>query len=86
MNEVDEADEALVAADGQVHDERHGAQLALERAHRLVEVGAELVHFVDVGDARYAILLRLAPHGPRLRLDAFGVFVVDGQFFASKKE
>ena len=37
---------------------------------RCVEVGADAVHLVDVGDARHAVLVGLAPDGLGLRLDA----------------
>jgi hypothetical protein len=42
-------------------------------AHRLdgvLEVGADAIHLVDVGDPRHAVLVRLAPDGLRLGLDA----------------
>ena len=35
-----------------------------------VEVGADAVHLVDVGDARDVVLVGLAPDGLGLRLDA----------------
>jgi hypothetical protein len=38
------------------------------RLHALLEVGADAVHLVDVGDPRDVVLVRLTPHGLRLRL------------------
>src|SRR3712207_9553171 len=50
--------------------------------HRLdaaIEIGADAVHLVDVGDARNAVLVGLAPDGLGLRLDTgYGVEERDG--------
>jgi hypothetical protein len=40
------------------------------RLHALLEVRADAVHLVDVGDARHVVLVGLAPDGLRLRLYA----------------
>ena len=51
---------------------RHGARVeaVLHHADDVVEVGARAVHLVDVGDARDAVRVRLAPDRLGLRLDA----------------
>ena len=46
------------------------AEAVDHRLHALVEVGADAVHLVDVGDPRHVVLVGLAPDGLRLRLDA----------------
>ena len=46
------------------------AEAVDHRLHALREVGADAVHLVDVGDARHAVLVRLAPDRLGLRLDA----------------
>jgi hypothetical protein len=46
------------------------AEAVDHRLHALLEVGADAVHLVDVGDARDAVLVGLAPDGLGLRLDA----------------
>ena len=47
-----------------------GAEAVDHRLDARVEVGADAVHLVDVGDARHAVLVRLAPDRLGLRLDA----------------
>ncbi len=47
-----------------------GAEPVDHRLHAALEVGADAVHLVDVGDPRDVVLVGLAPHGLRLRLDA----------------
>ena len=46
------------------------AEAVDHRLHALREVRADAVHLVDVGDARHAVLVRLAPDRLGLRLDA----------------
>ena len=42
----------------------------MNRADRVVEIGADAVHLVDEADARHAVFVGLAPDGFRLRLHA----------------
>ena len=46
------------------------AEAVDHRLHATVEVGADPVHLVDVGDPRHAVLVGLAPDGLGLGLDA----------------
>ena len=46
-----------------------GAETIDHRLHAFLEVGADAVHLVDVGDARHVVLVGLTPHGLRLGLD-----------------
>ena len=68
--EVDDAQEVALGADRQL--DRHGvrAEAVDHRLHAALEVRADAVHLVDVGDARDVVLVGLAPDGLRLRLDA----------------
>ena len=70
LDEVDDPEEVGLGADRQL--QRHGvrAEAIDHRLHALVEVRADAVHLVDVGDARDAVLVGLAPDGLGLRLDA----------------
>ena len=77
LDQVDDAFEVVLAADRQLDRQRVGAEPVLHRLHRVEEVGAGAVHLVDVGEARHAVLVGLAPDGLRLRLDA-GDGVEDG--------
>ena len=67
-DEVDDAREIVLSTDRQLDDERSRTKLLLDGAHRVVEVGTELVHLVDEADARNAVLVGLTPHGLRLGL------------------
>ena len=69
-DQVDNAEEVALGADRQL--DRHGvrAEAIDHRLHAFVEVRADAVHLVDVGDARHVILVGLAPDGLRLGLDA----------------
>ncbi len=69
-DEVDDPAEVRLGADRQL--DRHGmrAEPVDHRLHAALEVGADPVHLVDVGDPRHAVLVGLAPDGLRLRLDA----------------
>ena len=62
--------EVGLGADRQL--DRHGvrAEAVDHRLDALLEVRADAVHLVDVGDARHAVLVGLAPHRLGLRLDA----------------
>src|SRR6202795_4681391 len=70
LNEIDDADEIIFAAEGKL--QRYGvrAKTLADGADYVVEVRAHAVHFVDEADARNAVLVGLAPDGYRLRLHA----------------
>ncbi len=70
VDEVDDPEEVGLGADRQL--DRHGvrAEAVDHRLHAAVEVRADAVHLVDVGDARDLVLVGLAPDGLRLGLDA----------------
>ena len=70
VDQVDDAGEVALDADRQL--DRHGvrAEAVDHGLHAAVEVRADAIHLVDVGDARDAVRVGLAPHGLRLRLDA----------------
>ena len=59
-----------LGADRQLDRHRVGAEPVDHRLHAAVEVGADPVHLVDVGDPRDVVLVGLAPDGLGLRLDA----------------
>src|ERR1035441_7640158 len=69
-HEVHDAQEVALGADRQL--DRHGVrgEAVDHRLHALVEVGADAVHLVDVGDARDVILVGLAPDRLGLGLHA----------------
>ena len=69
-DQVDDAAELVFRADGQLNRDRVALELGLDLRQRPVEVRADAVHLVDEADARHAVLVRLAPHGLGLRLDA----------------
>ncbi len=69
-DEVDDALEVALGADRQLDRHGVGAEAVDHRLHALLEVGADAVHLVDVGDARDVVLVGLAPDGLRLGLDA----------------
>src|SRR5436190_2434390 len=69
-NEVDDAEELVLAADRQVERDGVAPELAGDLLERPLEVRADAVHLVDEADARDAVLVGLAPDGLRLRLDA----------------
>ena len=62
--------EVALGADRQLDRDRVRAEAVDHRLDAPVEVGADAVHLVDVGDARDAVLVGLAPDGLGLRLDA----------------
>ena len=64
------AEEVGLGADRKLDRHRVGAEAVDHRLDALVEVRADAVHLVDVGDARNAVLVRLAPDRLGLRLDA----------------
>ena len=71
LDQVDDALEVTLRADRQLDRNDVGAEALFHRAHREVEVGADLVHLVDEADARHVVLVGLAPNLLGLRLDAF---------------
>lgn len=68
--QVDDAGEAVLPPDRQLHDQRRRVQATPDRLDGGVEVGARAVQLVDERDPRHAVPIRLAPHGFALRLDA----------------
>ena len=62
--------ELFLAADGKLDDQRRRLELVAHLLHDALELGAHAVHLVDERDAWDAILVGLAPHSFRLRLDA----------------
>ena len=70
VDEVDDAEEVGLGADRQLDRHGVGAEPVDHRLDALVEVRADAVHLVDVGDARDAVLVGLAPDRLGLRLDA----------------
>ena len=77
LDQVDDAVEVVLRTDGQLQDQRLGAQTILDGLDGEEEVGTELVHLVDEADARDVVLLGLSPDLLGLRLDAF-LAVEDG--------
>ena len=71
VEQVDDADEVVLGADRQLHDQRLGTEAADDGVDGEVEVSAELVHLVDEADARNVVLVSLAPNSLGLRLHAF---------------
>ena len=70
LDQIDHALEAVFSADRQLHRHGGGAELGLQLANDLGEVGTGAVHLVDEGNARHLVPVGLAPHGFRLRLHA----------------
>ena len=70
LDEIDDALELVLGADRQLHDDSVRAEARLDHLDRAIEVGADLVHLVAEDHARNMILVRLAPYGLGLRLDA----------------
>ena len=77
VDEIDDTDEGIFFAEGELEGNRVGGQALTHRADTVVEVGADAVHLVHEGDARDAILIGLAPDGFRLGLDS-GDRIEDG--------
>ena len=71
LDQVDDSDEVVLRADGQLDRQRLGAEPVLDGPHGEVEVRAELVHLVDEADARDVVLGGLPPDLLGLRLDPF---------------
>src|SRR5262249_15454802 len=69
-DEIDHAFEAAFGADRQLDANRIAGNARDEIVDAFIEVGADLIHFVDEHDARNVVLISLTPHRLRLRLDA----------------
>ena len=76
-DEVDDADELVLGADGQLDGDGGDAEAGAQHLEAAVEVRAHPVHLVDEDDAGHAVLVGLAPDGLGLGLDA-GHGVEDG--------
>src|SRR5712675_1986916 len=70
LEEIDDADEIVFAAQRELQRYRAGAEALLDGADDVIEVRAHAIHFVHKANARHAVLVRLAPHGFRLGLHA----------------
>ena len=68
-DEVDDAEELVFRANRELDRDGIALQLAANLLEAGLEVGADAVHLVDEADARHAVLVGLAPHRFRLRLD-----------------
>src|SRR5699024_1344349 len=77
LQQVDHAVELVLGADGQLQDQRLGAEPVDDGLDGEVEVRAQLVHLVDEADAGDVVLLGLPPDLLGLRLDAL-LAVEDG--------
>ena len=70
LDQVDDPGELALVADRELDRQRVGAEALAHRLDGADEVGARSIHLVHVRDPRNAVLVGLAPHGLRLRLDA----------------
>ena len=77
LQQVDDALEAALGADRQLHDRRRRLEPVADHGHGAVEVRPDPVHLVDEAHARDLVLVRLAPDRLGLGLDA-GDGVEDG--------
>src|SRR5262249_41396264 len=68
-DEVDDADEIGLEADGVLEDDRVGAEAVANLADRARRVGADAIRLVDEADARDGVAVGLAPDRLRLGLD-----------------
>ena len=68
-DEVDDPAEVALGADRKLDRHRVRAEAVDHGLDAAIEVGADAVHLVDVGDARDAVLVGLAPDGLGLGLD-----------------
>ncbi len=69
-DQIDVADIVGLGADRQRQHHRHSAEPLADHPDAAEEVGADPVHLVDEAEPRHAVLVGLAPHRLRLRLDA----------------
>ena len=70
LDEVDDALEAVLAADRQLDRHRSRAEAVDDHVDAAPEVGAGAIELVDEADPRHGVLVRLAPDGLGLGLDA----------------
>src|SRR5690348_5175460 len=70
LDEIDDSDEIIFATEGKLEGNGVGTEALANRANDVIKIRAGPVHLVDETDARHAVLVRLAPHGFRLRLNA----------------
>src|SRR5262249_40172648 len=77
FQEIDATDEVVFATKGELQGNRVSTEALTDGANDGAEIRPHLVHLVDESEARYAVLVGLAPHGFRLRLHA-GDGVEDG--------
>src|SRR4029077_10754888 len=63
LEEIDDADEIIFAAERELQRHRTRAEALLDGADYMVEIRAHAVHLVHKADARHAILIGLAPYG-----------------------
>src|SRR5580704_14990382 len=70
LDEIDDAGESVLGADGQLNGHGIAAQTAADLIHAAQEVRAGAIHLVDERDPRDAVLVHLAPYRFRLRLHA----------------
>ena len=70
LDQVDQALEAAFLADREIQHGRTRAETLDDRVHAVIEVRAGAIELVDEAHPRNLVLVRLAPHGLRLRLHA----------------
>ncbi len=70
LHEVDDAGKMVFRSDRQLNGDGIRFELGDDLVEGALEVRTDAVHLVDEADARHAVLVGLAPHGFRLRLDA----------------
>ena len=70
LHEVDHPRELRFRPDGELKGEGDRAELFPHLLDHSVEIGADPVVLVDVGDAGHRVAVSLMPDGLRLRLDA----------------
>ncbi len=70
LDEVDDAAEIALRADGQLEDGGDRVEAVAHHLDATLEVGADAVHLVDEAETRHVVLVGLAPHRLGLRLDA----------------
>ena len=68
INKIDYADKAVFFADRKLQHHRMCGQPLAHRAHGVIKIGTDAIHFIYKGNARNAVLIRLTPHRFRLRL------------------
>jgi hypothetical protein len=69
-HDVDDTLELGLFAERDLNGDGRRVETLFDGAERAIEVGADLVHFVDEAHARDLVAVRLAPHGLGLGLHA----------------